>query len=76
MAVKDIDRHMGVILAFNVKTLQDAETAADDNHIRVFADKIIYSLIDTYTQCVEDDKADEDNSILAELTPICKFTFL
>jgi len=67
---------MGVILAFNVKTLQDAETEADDNHIRVFADKIIYSLIDTYTQWVEDDKADEENYNLAELTQICKFNFL
>jgi len=76
MAVKENDRHLGIILAFNVKTLQDAETEADDNHIRVFADKIIYSLIDTYTQWVEDDKAGEENSILAELTPICKFTFL
>jgi len=76
MAVKENDRHLGIILAFNVKTLQDAETEAEDNHIRVFADKIIYSLIDTYTQWVEDDKADEENSILAELTPVCKFTFL
>jgi len=76
MALKENDRHLGVILAFNVKVLQDAETEAEDNHIRIFNDKIIYSLIDTYTQWVEDDKADEENSILAELTPICKFTFL
>jgi len=76
MALKENDRHLGVILAFNVKVLQDAETEADDNHIRIFTDKIIYSLIDTYTQWVEDDKADEENSILAELTPVCKFTFL
>jgi len=76
MAVKENDRHLGVILAFSVKVLQDAETEADDNHIRIFTDKIIYSLIDTYTQWVEDDKADEENSVLAELTPICKFTFL
>jgi len=76
MAMKENDRHLGVILSFNVKVLQDAETEAEDNHIRVFTDKIIYSLIDTYTQWVEDDKADEENSILAELTPICKFTFL
>jgi len=59
-----------------VKVLQDAETEAEDNHIRIFNDKIIYSLIDTYTQWVEDDKVDEDNSILAELTPISKFSFL
>jgi len=76
MAIKENDRHLGVILAFNVKVLQDAETEADNNHIKVFTDKIIYSLIDTYTQWVDDDKADEENSILAELTPICKFTFL
>jgi len=76
MALKENDRHLGVILAFNVKVLQDAETESEDNHIRIFNDKIIYSLIDTYTQWVEDDKADEENSILAELTPVCKFTFL
>jgi translation initiation factor 5B len=76
MALKENDRHLGVVLAFNVKVLQDAETEADDNHIRIFTDKIIYSLIDTYTQWVEDDKADEENSILKELTPISKFTFL
>jgi len=76
MALKENDRHLGVILAFNVKVLQDAETEAEDNHIRIFNDKIIYSLIDTYTQWVEDDKADEENSILTELTPISKFTFL
>ena len=76
MAVKENDRHLGVILAFNVKVLQDAETESDNNHIKVFTDKIIYSLIDTYTQWVDDDKADEENSVFKELTPISKFTFL
>jgi len=41
MAIKENDRHLGVILAFNVKVLQDAETESDDNHIKVFTDKII-----------------------------------
>ena len=76
MAIKENDRHLGVILAFNVKVLQDAETEADSNHIKVFTDKIIYSLIDTYTQWVDDDKADEESSVFKELTPISKFTFL
>ena len=76
MATKENDRHLGVILAFNVKVLQDAETEADNNHIKVFTDKIIYSLIDTYMQWVDDDKADEENSVFKELTPISKFTFL
>jgi len=76
MAVKENDRHLGVVLAFNVKVLQDAETESDDNHIKIFTDKIIYSLIDTYTQWVDDDKADKENAIFKELTPISKFTFL
>ena len=75
-AVKEDDRHLGVILAFNVKIFPDAETGAEENHIRIFQDKIIYSLLDTYTQWVEDDSADIENSLFSEITPISKFTFL
>ena len=74
--VKDNDRHLGVVLAFNVKTLPDAQEEADDNHIKIFNDKIIYSLIDNYTNWVTEDTANEDDAIFAELVPICKFTFL
>ena len=75
-AVKENDRHLGVILAFNVKTLPDALDEAEDNHIRIFNDKVIYSLIDNYTAWVEDDTLHEEDAIFAELTPIAKFTFL
>ena len=75
-AVKEDDRHLGVILAFNVKVFSDAETGAEENHIRIFQDKIIYSLLDTYTKWVEDDSADIENSLFSEITPISKFTFL
>jgi translation initiation factor 5B len=75
-AIKDKDRHLGVILAFNIKVFDDAKTECDESHIRVFEDKIIYSLIDTYSQWVDDDKSDIENSIFKEFTPICKFTFL
>ena len=75
-AVKEDDRHLGVILAFNVKVFSDAETGAEENHIRIFQDKIIYSLLDMYTQWVEDDSADIENSLFSEITPISKFTFL
>ena len=75
-AVKEDDRHLGVILAFNVKIFSDAETGAEENHIRIFQDKIIYSLLDTYTKWVEDDSADIENSLFSEITPISKFTFL
>ncbi len=75
-AIKEEDRHLGVILAFNVKIFPDAEMESDESHIRIFEDKIIYSLLDNYIQWVDDDKSNEENSIFAELTPICKFTFL
>jgi translation initiation factor 5B len=75
-AVKENDRHLGVILAFNVKTLPDALDEAEDNHIRIFNDKVIYSLIDNYTAWIEDDTLHEEDAIFAELTPIAKFTFL
>ena len=75
-AIKDKDRHLGVILSFNVKVFDDAKLECDESHIRVFEDKVIYSLIDTYSQWVDDDRSDLENSIFKEFTPICKFTFL
>ena len=75
-AVKENNRHLGVILAFNVKITPEAQTESDNYHIKIFDDKIIYSLIDTYTQWVDDDSADLENSMFSELTPISKFTFL
>ncbi|NIM25229.1 MAG: translation initiation factor IF-2 [Nitrososphaeria archaeon] len=75
-AIKENDRHLGVILAFNVKILPDAKEESDNNHIRIFEDKVIYSLIDNYNAWVEEDTAHEEDAIFAEFTPITKFTFL
>ncbi len=75
-AIKENDRHLGVILAFNVKTLLDAQEEADDNHIRIFNEKVIYSLIDNYTAWVQDDTLHEEDAVFSEITPIAKFTFL
>jgi translation initiation factor 5B len=74
--VKDNDRHLGVVLAFNVKIFPDAQEEAENNHIKIFSDKVIYSLIDNYTNWVTEDSAHEDDAIFNEISPICKFTFL
>jgi translation initiation factor 5B len=74
--IKQNDRHLGVVLAFNVKTLSDAEQESEESHIKIFNDKVIYSLLDSYTQWVDEDTANEENAIFDELTPISKFTFL
>ncbi len=75
-AIKENDRHLGVVIAFNVKILQDAQEEADANHIRIFHDQVIYSLIDNYVQWVQEDTANEENAVFQELTPISKVTFL
>ncbi len=76
LAVKERDRHLGVVIAFNVKILQDAQEEAESNHIKIFHDQVIYSLIDNYTNWVQDDTANAENAIFQELTPVSKFTFL
>ncbi len=75
-AIKEKNRHLGVILAFNVKILPDAKEESEDSHIKLFEDRVIYSLIDNYNAWVEEDTAHEEDAIFAEFTPIAKFTFL
>jgi translation initiation factor 5B len=74
--IKDNDRHLGVILAFNVKVLPDAQEGSEIDHVKIFNEKVIYSLLDNYVYWVDEDTANEENAVFAELTPICKFTFL
>ena len=75
-AIKENDRHLGVILSFNVKILPDAKEESENSHIKIFEDRIIYSLIDNYNAWVSEDTANEEDAVFAELTPISKFTFL
>ena len=75
-AIKEKDRHLGVVLAFNVKVLPDASEESEISHVKLFEDKVIYSLIDNYNNWVEEDTAHEEDAIFAEMTPISKFTFL
>ncbi len=74
--IKEQDRHAGVILAFNTRILPDAREEADLHHVRIFENRVIYDLLDSYTKWVGEDSANVEDSIFAELTPISKFTFL
>ena len=75
-AIKEKDRHLGIVLAFNVKVLPDANEESEISHVKLFEDKVIYSLIDNYNNWVEEDTAHEEDAVFAEMTPISKFTFL
>ncbi len=74
--IKENDRHLGVVLAFNVRILPDAREESSAGHVRLFEDRVIYNLIDTYRQWVADDTAHEEDAVFSEITPIAKFTFL
>ena len=75
-AVKEGDRRLGVVLAFNVKVLPDAAEEAENGRIRIFRERVIYKLIDDYTGWVRQDMLHEEDSVFAEITPLAKFTFL
>jgi translation initiation factor 5B len=75
-AVKKNDRYRGVVLAFGVKTLPDAETEMSDSNVKVFSDQIIYSLIDNYLGWVNQEQENEVRAGMDAITPLCKFQFL
>ena len=58
--VKQRDPLVGVVLAFGVKVLPDAEEEAEANGVKIFRDSIIYSLIDNYLKWVKE-KRDRKN---------------
>jgi translation initiation factor 5B len=52
VVVKEHEPLHGVIIAFNVKTLPDAEEEAKNRKVPIFQHNIIYHLIDDYTKWV------------------------
>ena len=75
-AVRKNDKYRGVVLAFGVKILPDAETEMSDSNVKVFSDQIIYSLIDNYLNWVTQEQDNEIRTGMEALTPLCKFQFL
>jgi len=56
VVVKGHEPFYGVVLAFNVKTLPDADEEAKNRGIPIFQHNIIYHLIDDYVQWVRSEK--------------------
>lgn len=54
--VKEHEPFYGVILAFNVKVLPDAETEAADRRIPIFNRNIIYHIIEDYTNWMHNEE--------------------
>jgi translation initiation factor 5B len=69
VVVKEREPLKGVILAFNVKVLPDAEEEARNRDIPIFRHKIIYHLIDDYLQWV---KKEEETRLREEFKRLVK----
>ncbi|MCZ2855814.1 MAG: translation initiation factor IF-2 [Candidatus Bathyarchaeota archaeon] len=67
--VKDREPLYGVILAFNVKILPDAQEEAKNRRIVIFQRNIIYHLIDDYTQWL---KSEQEMLMLKEFDKLLK----
>ena len=75
-AVKESDRYHGVVLGFNVRVLDDAESEAQDRGVKIFNERIIYNLVRSYVDWVAYQKEHEESILFNELPPVCKFQFM
>jgi len=69
VVVKEREPLKGVVLAFNVKVLPDAEEEARNRDVPIFRHKIIYHLIDDYLQWV---KKEEETRLGEEFDRLVK----
>jgi len=70
------DRYLGVIIAFNVKVLDEAAEDAKERGVRIFSGDVIYNLLDEYVNWATSEKENEQRATLATMTPPCKFKLI
>jgi translation initiation factor 5B len=59
ISVKKKDPYKGVVVAFNVSVLNDAEEVAEGRRIKIFKDNVVYKIIEEYEEWVEEEKEEE-----------------
>ncbi|MCP8310196.1 MAG: translation initiation factor IF-2 [Candidatus Methylarchaceae archaeon HK01M] len=74
--VKNVDPYHGVILAFGVRLLPDAEEEALSNRIKVFTDPVVYNLIQNYLDWATSEKEAVERKEFEAITPPCKIRVL
>jgi translation initiation factor 5B len=68
--VGDHDPYLAAILAFDSKVLQDAKEYS--GRAEIFSSKVIYEVIDNYTQWASKKREEDERSALSTITPPCK----
>ncbi|MCP8318538.1 MAG: translation initiation factor IF-2 [Candidatus Methylarchaceae archaeon HK01B] len=74
--VKNVDPYHGVILAFGVRLLPDAEEEALSKRIKVFTDPVVYNLIQNYLDWATSEKEAVERKEFEAITPPCKIRVL
>jgi len=75
-SVREKDACKGVIFAFNVPVDEEASKLAEENGVKIFEEKVIYNLIETYKRWVEEEKAREKREAFIKLVPPAKIMVL
>ena len=75
-AVKEKDRYLGVVLAFSVKLLEDAEEESTARFVKIFNEQIIYNLVKGYVDWAAFEKEREESTLFTALITPCKFVFM
>ncbi|PSP97399.1 translation initiation factor IF-2 [Halobacteriales archaeon QS_5_70_17] len=70
------DPKQEAILAFNVDVLDGAEREAEEDDVRVFADDVIYQLVEEYEEHVEEIERAQQSAILDNIRRPCRFRIL
>ncbi|WP_436935395.1 translation initiation factor IF-2 [Halovenus marina] len=68
--------HHRSILAFNVDVLDDARDLAEETDVRLFEHDVIYRLVESYEEYVEEIESEQQEQILENITRPARFTIL
>jgi translation initiation factor 5B len=74
--VRDKDEFLGVILAFNVRALREAEEELASKGIRAFFNDVIYRLVEEYEAWAREERLRRERQELASMTQPCKLRVL
>ncbi|MGC8662757.1 MAG: translation initiation factor IF-2 [Candidatus Micrarchaeia archaeon] len=67
-AMRALDPHSAVVLAFGVKIDDDANEEAEATEIKIINENIIYRILDKYTEWLESEKKNEKERVEKALT--------
>ncbi len=75
-AVREKDRYLGAVLAFNVKVSPEAREMAEKTGVPIIEERIIYRLLERYEEWKEEERLRELREIYKKYTPPCSFQLL